>query len=155
MRYYMRKFNALKLKTILEEQNITQANLAEKLDLHPSTVSAWINNKAMPDFENLNKICEILNISPSELLDESIINNLTNNPSSANNINMYNSNVTINYSGGIVPELSFSDGKNDNTVLISHYIDKDIIPKVMEGATKNNTSAGIYLNELIKKTLQQ
>ena len=52
-----------------KEVNLTQLQLAEKLNVTDRAVSKWETGKAMPDSSIMLKLCEILNISVNELLN--------------------------------------------------------------------------------------
>lgn len=58
------KFISKKRKDI----NLTQEELAEKLNVTAKSISRWENGKTMPDMSLFNEICNILNISLEELL---------------------------------------------------------------------------------------
>lgn len=47
------KFNPAKLKGLRQQFSITQAVLAESLDLHRQTIAAWETGKSQPTFEHL------------------------------------------------------------------------------------------------------
>lgn len=51
-----------------KNRNLTQANLAEKLNITDRAISKWENGKSMPDSAIMLELCEILNISVNELL---------------------------------------------------------------------------------------
>ena len=51
-----------------KKQNLTQSQLAEKLDITDRAVSKWENGRAMPDVSLMLKLCAILKISVNELL---------------------------------------------------------------------------------------
>jgi len=51
------------------EKNLTQEQLAEKLDVSNKTVSKWENGKSMPDYETIERLCDELDITIAELLD--------------------------------------------------------------------------------------
>lgn len=51
-----------------KEQNLTQAQLAEKLGITDRAVSKWENAKSMPDSSIMLPLCEILGITVNELL---------------------------------------------------------------------------------------
>lgn len=51
-----------------KEKNLTQAQLAEKLNLTDRAVSKWETGKSMPDSSILLALCEILGITVNELL---------------------------------------------------------------------------------------
>ncbi len=49
------------------EKNMSQGDLADKLDVSRQSVSKWENNTAVPDLDKLIKICDIFEISLDEL----------------------------------------------------------------------------------------
>jgi len=51
-----------------KEQNMTQAALAEKLDISDRAVSKWETGKSMPDTGIMLELCELLHINVNELL---------------------------------------------------------------------------------------
>ena len=52
-----------------KEQNLTQAQLAEKLGVSNKTVSKWENGKCMPDYCVIQPLCTELGVTVSELMD--------------------------------------------------------------------------------------
>ena len=52
-----------------KEQNLTQAQLAEKLCVSNKTVSKWENGKCMPDYGVIQPLCTELGVTVSELMD--------------------------------------------------------------------------------------
>ena len=50
-------------------QNLTQGQLAEMLGVSNKTISKWENGKCMPDYSIIQKLCEALHVSLSELMD--------------------------------------------------------------------------------------
>ena len=52
-----------------KEQNLTQAQLAEKLGVSSRTVSKWENGKCMPDYGVIQPLCTELGVTVSELMD--------------------------------------------------------------------------------------
>lgn len=52
-----------------EDRNLSQKDFAEKIGVSNSRVSNWEQGINRPDVDLLKKICETLNVSPSELLD--------------------------------------------------------------------------------------
>ena len=46
-----------------KENKLTQAQLAEKLNVSDKSISRWENGKTMPDISLFEPLCEILNIS--------------------------------------------------------------------------------------------
>ncbi len=51
-----------------KEQNLTQAQLAEKLNITDRAISKWETGKSMPDSSIMLELCAILGISVNELL---------------------------------------------------------------------------------------
>ena len=51
-----------------KKQNLTQAQLAEKLDITDRAISKWETGKAMPDSAIMLDLCDILGIKVNELL---------------------------------------------------------------------------------------
>lgn len=56
------------ITTRRKEKNLTQEELAEKLNVSNKSVSRWENGKNMPDYSVLNDLCNILDININELL---------------------------------------------------------------------------------------
>ena len=48
------------LQILRKMTNLTQENLAEKLDVSRQTVSKWEQNLAYPEIEKLIEVCELL-----------------------------------------------------------------------------------------------
>ena len=55
------------------KQNLSQASLAEKLCVKERTVKKWENGKAIPDSTVISELCNILQISVSDLLNGEIV----------------------------------------------------------------------------------
>lgn len=68
------------IKNIRKKNNITQEELAEKLNVTRQAVSNWENGKSEPDIETLTKIAQIFDISIDELVDGKPKNILKNIP---------------------------------------------------------------------------
>ncbi len=51
-----------------KKKNLTQAQLAEKLNITDRAISKWETGKAMPDSEIMLDLCDILGINVNELL---------------------------------------------------------------------------------------
>ena len=58
-----------KLKIVLRENNITQKELARKLNIAPTTLNGYISNKRQPDLETVKKISLCLGVTTDYLLD--------------------------------------------------------------------------------------
>lgn len=55
------------IATLRKEKNFTQEVLAEKLNVNVKSVSRWENGKNLPDPSTMKELCDVLNISMSEL----------------------------------------------------------------------------------------
>ena len=60
-----------------KEKNMTQQELADKLNITDRAISHWENGRSMPDAGVILELCKILNINVNELLssvavDESV-----------------------------------------------------------------------------------
>ncbi|MBR1753464.1 helix-turn-helix transcriptional regulator [bacterium] len=58
-----------RIKELRLQRNISQEYMAEKLDVNPSHYSRIETGYSYPRAENLDKICEILNVLPKDLFD--------------------------------------------------------------------------------------
>lgn len=64
-----------------KQQNLTQSQLAEKLDITDKAISKWETGNSMPDSSIMIELCDILKISVYELLkgEKTMENNNQNN----------------------------------------------------------------------------
>ena len=58
-----------KIKKLRKDNNMTQEDLADKLNVSRQTISKWETNVGVPDIDNIKAICDLFNISTDELLD--------------------------------------------------------------------------------------
>ena len=66
------------IKTLREKQNLTQAELADRIGVSSKTISKWETAKGLPDISLLQPLAQALNISVIELMNgEHIINKNT------------------------------------------------------------------------------
>lgn len=63
----IKKLLGKKIQKIRKNRNITQERLAELVEIDTSSVSHIENGKYYPSAENLEKILNVLNVTPSEL----------------------------------------------------------------------------------------
>lgn len=61
------KFGKL-ISTLRKEKNMTQKELAEKLNITDKAVSKWERDLSCPDINTISKLAEVLNISVEDLL---------------------------------------------------------------------------------------
>ena len=57
------------LRELRNEQGLTQAQVAERLNVSNRSVSRWENGTTMPDFNLLMQLSDCYNIEVGELLD--------------------------------------------------------------------------------------
>ena len=63
------KFNE-KLKVLREQKEFTQEEIANKIGIARQSVSKWENGINEPDFDTLKKLCQILDCSIADLIDD-------------------------------------------------------------------------------------
>lgn len=77
-----------KLFELRRTKNLTQDDVAEKLNVTRQTVSKWETNQSTPDFDKILPLCELYGISPNELLKgeikEKVVNSENNNEANFN-----------------------------------------------------------------------
>ena len=71
-----------RLKQLMEDQSISQRDLAAALNISKSTVSGYVNSYREPDFKSLLEIASIFHVTTDYLLGNSDIPSL---PTSAHN----------------------------------------------------------------------
>lgn len=76
------------IKRLREKQNMTQADLAAKLNVSDKAVSKWETGRGYPDITFLEPLAKVLGISIIELLSGNDIVN-TNKGSNINKTNLY------------------------------------------------------------------
>lgn len=59
-----------KIKMAIAQQGLTQAKIAKRMGVTQSTVSYWISDIDRISVGNLKRLCRILSISPTEILEE-------------------------------------------------------------------------------------
>lgn len=57
------------LRTLIEENNLTQKEVAKQLNIAPSTLGSYVQNKREPDFSTLKRLSEYFKVSVDYLLD--------------------------------------------------------------------------------------
>ncbi len=56
-----------KIYELRTEKNLSQGDLADRLDVSRQSVSKWENNTAVPDLDKLIKLCDVFEISLDEI----------------------------------------------------------------------------------------
>ena len=78
------------IKKFREQKNISQVELADKLNVTRQAVSNWERGKTQPDIDTLHKIADMLEISIEELIyGNKRTNNVVHN-------HIHNTNITEN-----------------------------------------------------------
>lgn len=57
------------IESKMQIKEMTQSELGKKLGLNQRTISQYVRGNTMPSLETLSKICEILEIDPSYILE--------------------------------------------------------------------------------------
>ena len=68
-----------KIFALLEQKELSQKEFSEKTEISQSTISDWKRKRTNPSSDKILKICEVLQVSPYELLaeDDSVSSELT------------------------------------------------------------------------------
>lgn len=64
-----------KLLNLRKKNNFSQETLAEKLNVSRQAVSKWESGSTYPDMEKMLLLCNILNCTLEELIDEWVVDN--------------------------------------------------------------------------------
>ena len=68
-----------KIFALLEQKELSQKEFSEKTEISQSTISDWKRKRTNPSSDEILKICEVLQVSPYELLaeDDSVSSEIT------------------------------------------------------------------------------
>ena len=58
------------LTAIMQRKNLSQNGLAHKLDVSPTVVNKWCRAISMPRNDKIDKMCQVLNITRADLLQD-------------------------------------------------------------------------------------
>lgn len=149
---------AKRLQELRKEKNLTQEDLATKLNISPQSISKWENNLSTPDLEMLLNLCHILNVSADYILGNNNITTLTQKDPNKLLLKLEildnGDNVKINLPLAIIKNLLESNTVkiNDKDILnkidfnlIFTLIDKGVIGKLLEIDTTDNEHISIYV----------
>jgi len=59
----------MKLQQLMKDKNITQQELAEKLQVHQTAISKWVNGKNKPKLDKILVMAELFEMSIGELFN--------------------------------------------------------------------------------------
>jgi len=76
------------LKKIRKMHNLSQEELAEKLNVSRQSVSKWESNQAYPEMDKMIQLCKMFNLNIDDLLNNDI-GEVTDTKKAKNNINKY------------------------------------------------------------------
>ena len=58
-----------KLRFLIEERNLTQKQVAQDLNIAPSTMGGYVQGMSQPDFDTLKILAEYFDVTSDYLLD--------------------------------------------------------------------------------------
>lgn len=58
-----------KLRFLIEERNLTQKQVAQDLNIAPSTMGGYVQGMSQPDFDTLKVLAEYFDVTTDYLLD--------------------------------------------------------------------------------------
>ena len=125
------------IRQLRERQNLTQAELAERIGVSSKTVSKWETAKGLPDISLLQPLAQALNISVIELMNgEHIINkNVSSNMLRSKfyvcpvcgNIIHSTGNSVISCCGITLPALEAEDADGDHGIQLTPVEDEHFL----------------------------
>lgn len=63
-----------KIRTLRKQKKLTQAELAEKINVHETTIRRWeLERNGKPNISEIEKLSEFFNVSPGYLLNDTLI----------------------------------------------------------------------------------
>ena len=125
------------IKTLREKRGITQAELAERINVSSKTISKWETAKGLPDISLLQPLAQALRVSVMELMNGE---HITNQNKSSNmmrtkfyvcpicgNVIHSTGNAVVNCCGITLPALEAEDSDDDHAVSIENVEDEYFI----------------------------
>jgi len=91
----MKDYISLNIKQIMSIKKLTQDELGEKLDLKRGAIGSYINEKAKPKIETIQKISVLFNISIDDFINRDISNTSKHDGARAANKNRTNKDLNI------------------------------------------------------------
>ena len=68
-----------KIFALLSQRKMSQKEFAERTEISQSTISDWKRKGTNPSADKVLRICEVLRVTPYELLDESDLSEISSN----------------------------------------------------------------------------
>ena len=125
------------IKELREKQNMTQAELAEKIGVSSKTISKWETAKGLPDITLLQPLAQALGISVIELMNGQ---HITNQNVSANmlrckfyvcplcgNVIHAMGNMIVSCCGITLPPLEAEEGDEDHALTLERVEDEHFV----------------------------
>lgn len=125
------------IKTLREKRGITQAELAERINVSSKTISKWETAKGLPDISLLQPLAQALRVSVIELMNGE---HITNQNKSSNmmrtkfyvcpicgNVIHSTGNAVVSCCGITLPALEAEDSDDDHAVSIENVEDEYFI----------------------------
>ena len=78
-----------KLVVMRKKNNMSQEQLADRLNVSRQAVSKWESGNSVPDMTKIMELCKILNCSLEELVDDGIAKKTSSNNEGKLDINSY------------------------------------------------------------------
>ena len=135
------------IKSLREDRNMTQAELADKIGVSSKTVSKWETAKGLPDITLLQPLSQALGISVIELMNGE---HITNRNVSANmlrckfyvcpicgNIIHSTGNAVVSCCGVTLPPLEAEDADDSHPITVENVEDEHFIT-VQHSMTKQH-----------------
>ncbi len=63
------EYMKIKIKELVQKKGYSLYRLAKMLDIPQQTVYSWANGRTQPSYENLDRLCEVLDCTVGELLE--------------------------------------------------------------------------------------
>lgn len=76
-----------KIRLLRKKRNVSQEELAARLDVRTSTLSSIETGKTFPSYSTFTKLCEVLEIHPKDLFDDPVTKK-SENPEIIREINL-------------------------------------------------------------------
>ncbi|MGN1399257.1 MAG: helix-turn-helix domain-containing protein [Erysipelotrichaceae bacterium] len=114
-----------RLANLRKEHNLTQNDIADKLNVSPQAVSKWENDLTSPDIQTLLDLSEIYNISVDELLGKKVNQTVYLQPQHRKSIDEMMLRIIINSSDGDKVRINFPMGivkvivENGNDIVVN------------------------------------
>ena len=143
------------IRRLREAKGMTQAKLAEKIDVSPKTISKWETAKGLPDISLLDPLAAALDVSVMELLSG---NTVINRNVSANtlrsklyvcpvcgNILHAMGEAVISCCGVTLPPLDAEEADNTHSITVENVEDEQFVVVHHEMAKQHHISFLAYV----------